>query len=283
MEGRIAWHTGFQELIQAEFLEYCDQLTFYFEYMLTKEPLRLDALVIRKPDGVVIDKHIGVIFRRANIIEYKSPEDYVSIGDYYKVVNGYAGIYAAYSDKSDEGRVDIWDTTVTFVQHDRPKKLVEHLQKARHCVVNERWPGIYVVEGEIMPVQIIASAHLSDDDSRWLKSYDKGLSAERLDGIFRAVVNEGISAKLARYIRVLMEANLSKMQEVEAMEKSIIDIVYEATGYMPEKVIKAENKARQEARQEAQQEAQQQVQQAQRQVQILMEQIRQMGGVPAVA
>jgi hypothetical protein len=50
--------------------------------------------VPKKAKGAVIKKNIGVIFREHNLLEYKSPDDCVSVEDFYKVY-GYACLYAA--------------------------------------------------------------------------------------------------------------------------------------------------------------------------------------------
>ncbi len=69
------------------------------EYLLSKKPLQMDILIIKKLKDIQIRKDIGRIFRKHNIIEYKSPSDNLSINDFYKVY-GYACIY-----QSDTNRV----------------------------------------------------------------------------------------------------------------------------------------------------------------------------------
>ena len=39
------------------------------EYQLSKEPLRMDMLIIKKEPGVEIEDEIGRIFREHNIVE----------------------------------------------------------------------------------------------------------------------------------------------------------------------------------------------------------------------
>ena len=47
--------------------------------------MQLDILIVKKEDSRKVKKTFGHIFRQHNIIEYKSPEDYLSINDFYKV------------------------------------------------------------------------------------------------------------------------------------------------------------------------------------------------------
>jgi len=79
------WHPAFIEALQMELRDNQDALEFHPEYPLTSEPLRIDCVVIKKAKDVIIRKNIAVIFREWNILEYKSPDDYVSVADFYKV------------------------------------------------------------------------------------------------------------------------------------------------------------------------------------------------------
>ena len=74
-------------------------LEMHEEYLLSKKPLQMDILIIKKLKDIQIRKDIGRIFRKHNIIEYKSPSDNLSINDFYKVY-GYACVY-----QSDTNRV----------------------------------------------------------------------------------------------------------------------------------------------------------------------------------
>ena len=81
---RIAWHPAFHEAVQLEFEPYWDYIEFVIEQQLTSEPLKIDVVIIKKKEGVVIDKTIGRIFRGYNIVEFKSHTDSLSIDDFYK-------------------------------------------------------------------------------------------------------------------------------------------------------------------------------------------------------
>ncbi|MDR3147482.1 MAG: hypothetical protein LBU00_03785, partial [Treponema sp.] len=92
-DNPITWHTAFRDGIQLTFLPYRDVLSFEFEYPLNTEPLRIDAVIIKKRPQAVIDKPLGAIFRRVNIVEYKSPGDYLAVADYHKAW-AYARLYS---------------------------------------------------------------------------------------------------------------------------------------------------------------------------------------------
>ena len=65
--------------------------SFEAEHQLGTKPMAIDVLV-KKEKERRIRKNIGRIFRTHNVIEYKSPTDYLSVDDFYKVY-GYACFY----------------------------------------------------------------------------------------------------------------------------------------------------------------------------------------------
>ena len=88
----IQWHPAFYAGIQIEFSQEKEKLEFENEHQLGTKPKQIDVLIIKKESEDVIQKNIGRIFRKHNIIEYKSPDDYLSIDDFYQVY-GYACFY----------------------------------------------------------------------------------------------------------------------------------------------------------------------------------------------
>jgi hypothetical protein len=56
-----------------DLIAYADILDFDIEYPLTREPLRVDVIIIKKKKDVVIKKNIAAIFRGRNIVEYSQP------------------------------------------------------------------------------------------------------------------------------------------------------------------------------------------------------------------
>ena len=85
----LQWHPAFYADIQIELEEEAGLLVFENEHQLGTKPKEIDVLIVKKEAEVPIRKNIGRIFRKHNIVEYKSPTDYLSIDDFYKVY-GYA-------------------------------------------------------------------------------------------------------------------------------------------------------------------------------------------------
>jgi hypothetical protein len=134
-----------------------DVLEFKFEYALTEGPLKIDALIIRKLTGTVIEGNIAALFRENNILEYKSPAHYISVDNFYKVY-GYACFYASLE------KEDIASLTISLVGSHHPGKLLRHLRKERGYRVEEAYSGIYHVTGDIMPIQIVETGKLSAEE-----------------------------------------------------------------------------------------------------------------------
>ena len=168
----LHWHPAFQAALQVELAEDRPYLRFVEEYNLSKKPLRMDTLVIKLEPGHVIKKSIGKVFRQHNIVEYKSPEDYISINDFYKVM-GYVCIYQSDTEKVME--IPPEELTVTFVCSRYPTALIEHLKTNYGILLREEFEGIYYVDGLMFPMQVLLTDQLSKEDYIWLSRLRKDL------------------------------------------------------------------------------------------------------------
>jgi hypothetical protein len=207
---KIPWHTAFFEAIQLELDEYSQDLEFLSEYPLNTEPLKIDVVIIKKNRDIIIKKNIASIFRKENIVEYKSPDDYVSVDDFYKVY-GYACLYQSLN------KVNIKNLTLTFVESRYPRELLGHLKKERNYVVEEKWPGIYYVKGDILPIQIIDSRKLSVEENIWLKDLNNKLDTPELKRITTEIQRKGKDARIKAYLYVIAAANKEFLLEVGKM------------------------------------------------------------------
>ena len=221
----IAWHTAFIEAIQLELGEYKDFLEFHSELQLTSEPLKIDCVIIKKVKNVVIKKNIAAIFRNINLIEYKSPADYVSIADFYKVY-AYACLYASINN------VPVTSLTLTFVESHYPRKLIEHLIKVRGYTVEEKSPGIYTVIGDILPIQLIDNRQLSAEENLWLKNLNNCLDPLAVLQISEEADRQSKAARIKAYMSVLAKANYKAIEEAIKMSSPAksLDEVLERTG-----------------------------------------------------
>ena len=60
----IEWHPAFEASIQIEFENEIEKMTFEPEHLLSKQPMRIDELVIKIRGEEKIQKNIGRIFRK---------------------------------------------------------------------------------------------------------------------------------------------------------------------------------------------------------------------------
>ena len=66
------WHPAFYAGTQIEFQEEATNLIFENEHQLGTKPMEIDILIIKKESGKPIQKNIGKIFRKYNVVEYKT-------------------------------------------------------------------------------------------------------------------------------------------------------------------------------------------------------------------
>ena len=193
-----------------ELEEYSNILQFIAEYPLTAEPLRIDVVIIKKSRDISIKKNIASIFRKVNILEYKSPDAYISVKDFY-LVYGYACLYLVLNE------VDITDLTLTFVSSRYPRELLAHLREGRGFMVEEKRPGIYNIRGDILPIQIVDNRKLSAEDNIWLRGLDNKLGAPDMRQIAAEIYRQGKAARIRAYLDVITKANKESLQEALKM------------------------------------------------------------------
>ncbi|MDR2943364.1 MAG: hypothetical protein LBV17_12325 [Treponema sp.] len=208
--SNIHWHPAFVEAIKMELKPYLDKIEILPEVPLTTEPLKIDCIIIKKTKNLVIKKNIGVIFRDWNIMEYKSPQDHVSINDFHKVY-AYACLYSVINN------VPVDNMTISFVESRYPKKLAEFLRKKRKYTVEKTSQGIYTVKGDIFAIQIVDGRHLSDDENLWLKSLSGKLDKNAISRVISEINKYYKTVNLEAYIDVVNRANAGIFKETIEM------------------------------------------------------------------
>ena len=175
-DGKLQWHPAFYGGLQIDLAEYRDILEFRSEYNLSKLPLKIDVFIVKKDTAAEIKNPIGRIFRKYNIIEYKSPGDTVNIDDYAKTV-AYALLYKSTGDRVNERLFG--EMTVSFFYEHYPAKLVKEL-KSIGVTEEKVFPGIYYLSGFIdIPVQLVITSELEKTQHSALRVLSK--SADKDD------------------------------------------------------------------------------------------------------
>mgnify|MGYP002800808214 FL=1 len=171
---KIQWHQGFSAALRITLQEEMEFLEIQEEYLLSRKPLQIDILILKKKKELTIRKAIGRIFRRYNIIEYKSPEDYLTINDFYKVY-AYACVYQSNTDRINE--VDPRELTITFVCSHFPREMVRHLEEVRGIHTKLAEKGIYYLGGDPIPIQLLITPELSREENYWMQNLRTDLKA----------------------------------------------------------------------------------------------------------
>lgn len=242
--GRTRYHYGFYSAMKVEYDLVHARVRYEQEIELGEDPVQLDFLII-KTEGELKDA-IGEYFRRVNLFEYKSPEDGLSIDDFYKA-QGYALIYKEYDRKVNE--LPIEEITLTFVRHVYPRELMKALKKSGY-EIRETHRGIYRIEGKIIiPIQIVVSSRLAEGEYEGLKLLAKGCTKEAVVKYAERVILSGdeyVKTNAGTVIEICLNINKEldrQIKEDEAMHKTIREIFKEDFDV-------AESKGRQEGRQE---------------------------------
>ena len=227
------WHPAQYAAIQIELEDYADSLTFGDEYQLTQEPLRIDVYVIKKDRNVEIKKNIGRIFRAYNLIEFKSQFGYISVADFHKV-NAYGFHYMSING------IRPTDLTLTLISRGHPQALFSELEELG-CEVKEVSRGIYHVLGfGLIPIQVIETQLLDDDENLWLKSLVSDIKdRDIVKKILTKYQEKEKNVNYNTYLSTVLKANPDIFLEViesmnEALLKQAVTKVFIEKGWLEE-------------------------------------------------
>ncbi|MBR3539388.1 MAG: hypothetical protein IKN79_10020 [Eubacterium sp.] len=218
MDGKLEkdhWHPAFLGAMEIEFIEYKDKLTFEGVYQLSKEPLKVDLIVIKKQKDVHIENQIGRIFRGHNIFEYKSPDSGLTIDDFYKTI-GYAFLYKAFGKTVDE--ISAQELTVTLVRDRKPEQLFQTIMSMGGSV-EEKYPGIFWIDGIVnIPMQFVLTRSLEPELHKALRMLTKRLTeedAERFIEMAGGFTEQGDKSNADALLQVSVSANRAVFESIK--------------------------------------------------------------------
>lgn len=219
----LQWHPAFYAGIQIELEAEAHRLIFENEHQLGTKPKQIDVLIIKKESEIPLHANIGRLFRKHNIVEYKSPGDYLSIDDFYKVY-GYACFYKSDAEKTNGIRIE--DVAITFVCHGYPKSLIRHWKQERNYEVKWEEPGIYYICGDMIPMQLILTSELSEKKNFWLRNLTNSITgpeaAEKLIAEYEKHKNSGLYKAV---MDIIVRANKETFEEVKSMCKALEELM----------------------------------------------------------
>ena len=225
-EQRLDWHSGFEGSLQLSLRNYAADIEIEREHSLSKEPVRIDFLVVKKNTGVVIDNAIGRDFRTHNLIEYKNPNDELNIDVLWKTI-GYAGLYKSLGRTVDEIKAD--EITISIYRASKPRKLFKQLKEDGY-VVSRLYPGVYQISGIVnIPINIIVTSELDDEELRALKILSINPAEDDVKDFIKEAskyTEPGDKINASAVLRVSANANRELFERIEG-DKDMGDVIRE--------------------------------------------------------
>ena len=216
----IQWHPGFCSAVEFEFRKNKDVLSFQREYPLTKGPLVAGLLVIELLKDAIIENEIGKIFRRYNIFEFKSPEDGLSIDDYYKAI-AYACLLKCSGKNVNEIPAD--EITLSLVRDAFPREMVRIFTSAG-VAIKQAYPGIYYLNQQagsvgkvLFRTQIVVTGELDRRTHSSLRILTNSALEEDVRRFLAAALTEtgqGNQSNVDSILQVSVSANIQIFERI---------------------------------------------------------------------
>ncbi len=208
---KLQWHPAFAAALEMELWANKDDLEFEREHNLNRKPLLIDCLVIKKKKDVVIRNEIGKLFRKHNIIEYKSAKDSLSIDDVAKT-QGYAHLYKAYGESVNAIKFD--EVSVTLIRESKPTGLFKYFEENSYIVSNP-YKGIYYIKSGLkFPTQIIVGKELTHKNHEWFNLLSDKVTKQEM-------------ARAIEYSRNIRNKN----------ERELIDAIFEVSALANRNIV----------------------------------------------
>lgn len=231
----IAWHPAFCSAAEFDLRAEKGNLQFDPEHNLSREPIRMDLLIIKKNTEEPSDNDIAKIFRKYNVIEYKSPDDGLTIDDFYKTL-GYACLYKGTA--KEVNAIPANELTVSVFRESYPEKLIQLLEEGG-AVVEMTAPGVYEVkDSKLFPAQIVVTKNLDPNKHAGLRILSRAAKAEDIELFIKqteGVENPGERANIDAILQVSISANQQTYEDLkrrdpvmcEALRNLMKDEIYE--------------------------------------------------------
>ncbi len=211
------WDPAFCGATEWELKDNKDDLEFDSEHQLSKKPLRMDMLVIKKDPGASIKNEIGAIFKRHNVVEFKGSGDELSIDVYYKVI-AYGALYKSLGKHVNE--IPAEEITLTIIREAYPEECFRILE-ASGVEIDEKYKGIYYLTGKtVFDTQIIVTKNLDDKHAslKILSRNAKESDVRRFLTEARLAKEPGDLENIDAILQVSVSANKEVYQEIRKEE-----------------------------------------------------------------
>lgn len=224
----IQWHPGFYGAAELEFISNKGDLEFQREFNLSKEPLRMDLLIIKKLSDVRLENEIGHIFKKYNVVEYKNPDDALTIDDYCKTV-GYACLYKGLGETVDE--IPAGELTISIFRESYPREMFQAM-KNLGLEIEAHSPGIYYITGKqaLFDTQIVITRRLDKDTHRTLRVLSKNVKEEDVRAFVKRMTQisePGTKNNINAVLQVSVSANKEIYEAIRRCDKVMCDALRE--------------------------------------------------------
>ncbi|MBR0093077.1 MAG: hypothetical protein IJP92_15420 [Lachnospiraceae bacterium] len=173
---KVQWHAPFCAATRLALRADARLFTFDEEHQLSIGSLSMDLLIIKKISEEEPANVIAKLFRKHNILEYKSPGDTLNIDTLFKTI-AYASLYKSKGAHANERKAE--DITITLIREKKPVKLFSILSKQYGIIIEEAYEGVYYLKGNtLFPTQFIETGRLREDENIWLRCLTRSAKSE---------------------------------------------------------------------------------------------------------
>ena len=222
-KSRVEYHPGFVGGLEFMLWQYNEELIFDDEHTLSKKPLEVDMIVVKKRRDLVIEKDIARLFKEHNIIEYKSPKDSLNIDDLFKTLC-YACLYKSLGRTVNE--IETEEVTVSVFRHNYPTKLFRHLKKLG-VGIKEEYPGIYYVTGLVFfPLQIVVMKQLEKEENAAIKILTPDAEEEDVEAFVSQIgmhKEQGYTANADAVLQVSVSVNKMLYEKINGRSETMCE------------------------------------------------------------
>ncbi|XME04317.1 hypothetical protein QYZ88_009110 [Lachnospiraceae bacterium C1.1] len=218
------WHSWFYTLLNILLYRFRkDRVMVLPEVKLGAMPPIADFIVVKEDSIVDLGLEVFSFFHKYNIIEFKSPDDELSIFVLWKVV-GYACLYI------NRDRVPDNEITLTLVRAAKPVRLFKDLEDRGAKVVDGSVDGpakgIYTIENwdDHFPIQIIVSTELEGDEYAFFRTISKKPADDDIKLIVEMADKETdpvIRQFLKEYLDKLSDMNREIVENVKRRDSTM--------------------------------------------------------------
>jgi hypothetical protein len=194
-------------------------VTLTDECQLSRGPLKIDVVIVKKNSGIVLELSWAKFFRRHNIIEYKSPVDDLPTVAVFDKLIGYARIYAS------QNNVKITDVTATLVCAKEPLALFEALEAEYGYEILRKGDGIYyIMQKGVTAEKTLAIQIVVETGELMLAALDREIAADvgTQEKVTEFIINEGLDdeSRLSYWFKAPPPEHLNNVTErMENMDR----------------------------------------------------------------